>query len=185
MNTDTLFYPLEDTVDTGFTIVESFQKDVKNNQPEEETKPSNDSSFIQRFKVQKPTTGMPVLKSVDSSRYNSLEYENWEGRVVAIEGSIIRAKLRSSLPSYCSRIVEVKQSLFANNGIQRDLLIGDEFELSFKQIQKPKGQIENVMSLRMIEVAKVPEDIVAEALEQDLKELSFLFEKHESEGNCK
>lgn len=179
MNTESYFYPQEETIETGFTQVELFQRGVEKNQPEVESKSDDDSSFIFHPKVRKPSTHIPIIKAIDSGRYNSLSYENWEGEIVAIENRIIRAKLVCSTPRYYPRIVEMERGFFEQHGILKTLEIGDEFELSFKKIQKPKGQIENLINLRMIEIAKIADDVVEAALEEDLRELSFLFDNHE------
>lgn len=104
-----------------------------------------------------------------------LSYENWEGKILQIQASEIRAKLINTQGKYASRIVEIDKSLFSKNKISRELEEGDRFELTFKQVRKPNRQIVNEESIRMIEKIKRTSEQIQKIVDDTLGELSFLF----------
>lgn len=104
-----------------------------------------------------------------------LSYENWEGKILQIQASEIRAKLINTQGKFASRIVEIDKSLFSKNKISRELEEGDRFELTFKQVRKPNRQIVNEESIRMIENIKRTSEQIQKIVDDTLNELSFLF----------
>lgn len=177
MNTSILFYEQQKADDSSITafdqqteieyqpIVDEDEEDILNTQIQPEKDPETAELSTQSPRVKKK-----------SDRFNVEEYENWDGEIVYIDNQLIRARIQNTLMSYSPRLIEVKRSFFEKKAGRSNFFMGEEFELSYRKIKKPKGQIENQMTLRMIDVTKVDPSKLEEAVRTEIEALSFLFE---------
>lgn len=138
-------------------------------------KDDDDSLFEERFMEDSLETGNKRRKgdhkkSKPTSGRKVIEYENWIGRVVDIEESMIGARITNSLNLYSPRYVRIERSFFASKGVSH-IEFGDEFELSFQSVRVGKSPIKYEKNLRMIQhvlFSKEEIDQYVESLMRDL-----------------
>lgn len=138
------------------------------------------------FEVKKEIDNSDITISKKQEKLSTIvnEYENWEGRIVSTEAAFIRARLINTQRIYSPRMIQIDKNLFAKNGINKDLEIGDMFELTFKYVQEGKYnkrkefsyQTINVDTIRMIEQVRLSQQEIQAMVEKELSTLSSLFE---------
>ena len=111
------------------------------------------------------------------------DYENWEGRVVATEEEIIRARMVNTQRIYSPRIMQISKSMFISKGITKELTVGDMFELTFKHVRiefkNKKKELtqreENIDSIRLIGQVNLTRNEINDLVSKELQALSYLF----------
>lgn len=111
------------------------------------------------------------------------DYENWEGRIVSTDTEIIRARIINTQRIYSPRIIQISKSVFLSKGINKELNVGDMFELTFKHVKKEfqtkekklSQREENIDMIRLIEQAYLTRNEIDELVSIELQNLSYLF----------
>ena len=147
----------------------------------EEVKEEKGTAYLQKKKP--GNTDIPVdPEPVELSKLVR-DYENWEGRIVATEEDIIRARIVNTQRIYSPRIMQISKSVFIQKGISKELAVGDMFELTFKNVRiefknKKKEltqRVENIDSIRLIEQVFLSRNEIDDLVSKELQSLSYLF----------
>lgn len=149
----------------------------------EEKKKEAHTTYFEKKKKENDTAIPVEPEPVELSRL-VCDYENWEGRVVSMEDSIIRARIKNTQCIYSPRILQISKSVFAEKGISKVLKIGDMFEITFKRVKfefqtkekKLRQREENIDTIQLIEQVRLTRQEIDDQVSKELQTLSYLFE---------
>lgn len=139
-------------------------------------------TFVKRVeKIKEDETKNEISKEEKKTQINKesrhvFEYENWEGRIVALEHDTIGAYIVNTLNHYSKRFVRIEKKFFIDKGITEELSYGDKFELSYQTIRNGKGPIKNNESIRMIHHVKKSKAEIDAYVDEQMRVLDFIFE---------
>ena len=105
-----------------------------------------------------------------------LEYENWLGRIVDLEPTIVSAHITNTLNHHSKRFVRIEKSFFVSKGVTEELTFGDEFELSYQTFRVGKGPVRHDEFVRMIHHIKSTKAEIDAYVDEQMRALDFLFE---------